>query len=70
MATTGPNRLKTLYTRLPPGAPLNSEDLAAMGISADLAVHYVRAGWLTRLTRGVFCRPNDKLALHPCLVLL
>ena len=70
MATTGPNRLNTLYTRLPPGAPLTSEDLAAMGISSDLAVHYVRAGWLTRLTRGVFCRPNDTLALHPSLVLL
>ncbi len=59
-----------LYTRLPPGAPLTSKDLAALGISADLAVHYVRAGWLMRLTRGVFCRPNDNLALHPSLVLL
>jgi len=47
-----------------------SEDLAALGISADLAVHYVRAGWLTRLARGVYCRPNDTLALGPCLVLL
>jgi len=50
--------------------PLTSEDLAGLGISADLAVHYVRAGWLTRLTRGVFCRPNDTLALYPSLVLL
>ncbi|RCW65144.1 transcriptional regulator with AbiEi antitoxin domain of type IV toxin-antitoxin system [Pseudorhodoferax soli] len=41
-----------------------------MGISADLAVHYVRAGWLVRLTRGVFARQNDVLALHPCLVFL
>lgn len=41
-----------------------------MGISADLAVHYVRAGWLTRLARGVFCRPNDPPALHPSLLLL
>lgn len=41
-----------------------------MGISADLAVHYVRAGWLTRLARGVFCRPNDPPALYPSLVLL
>lgn len=47
-----------------------SEDLAALGISADLAVHYVRAGWLTRLARGVYCRPNEPLALHPSLVLL
>lgn len=49
---------------------MTSEDLAALGISADLAVHYVRSGWLVRLARGVFCRPNDALALHPTLVFL
>lgn len=70
MATTEESKLKTLYTRLVPGTPLTSEDLAALGISADLAVHYVRAAWLTRLMRGVFCRPNDTLALHPSLLLL
>ena len=70
MATTKTSKLKTLYTCLAPGTPLTSEDLAALGISADLAVHYVRAGWLTRLARGVYCRPNDALALHPSLVLL
>ncbi|WP_054517127.1 type IV toxin-antitoxin system AbiEi family antitoxin domain-containing protein [Achromobacter xylosoxidans] len=70
MATTNPSKLKGLYTRLTPGAPLTSGDLAALGISADLAVHYVRAGWLTRLARGVYARPNDTLALHPCLLLL
>jgi hypothetical protein len=41
-----------------------------MGISADLAVHYARAGWLKRLARGVYCRPNEALSLHPSLVLL
>jgi len=70
MATTGTSKLNALYTRLAPGTPLISEELAALGISADLAVHYVRAGWLTRLTRGVYCRPNETLALHPSLVLL
>ena len=35
-----------------------------MGVSADLAVHYVRAGWLTRLARGVFARPDTPLELH------
>ena len=70
MATIGTSKLNALYTRLPPGMPLTSDDLAALGISADLAVHYVRAGWLTRLARGVFCRPNDTLALHPSLILL
>ncbi len=70
MATTGGNKLKALYTRLPLGTPLASEDLEGLGISADLAVHYVRSGWLTRLARGVFSRPNDILALHPSLRLL
>ena len=70
MATTGTSKLNALYTHLTPGTPLTSEDLAALSISADLAVHYVRAGWLTRLTRGVFCRPNDTLDMHPSLLLL
>ena len=70
MATANQSKLNTLYTRLAPGAPLTSEDLAALGISADLAVHYVRAGWLTRLARGVYGRPNDILTLHPSLLLL
>lgn len=70
MGTTNVNKLKTLYTSLPPGAPLTSENLARMGISADLAVHYVRSGWLLRLARGVYCRPNEALALHPTLVML
>ena len=70
MATTEVNKLKTLYTQLVPGTPLTSQDLAGLGISPDLAVHYVRAGWLTRLTRGVFCRPNDALASYPSLLLL
>jgi Transcriptional regulator, AbiEi antitoxin, Type IV TA system/Transcriptional regulator, AbiEi antitoxin N-terminal domain len=70
MATTTRNKLNLLYTRLAPGTPVSTEDLAALGISADLAVHYVRAGWLQRLARGVYCRPNDPPALHPSIVLL
>lgn len=70
MATTRRNKLKDLYTHLAPGAPVTSEDLAAIGISADLAVHYVRAGWLRRLARGVYCRISDPPALHPSLALL
>ncbi|GAB2507400.1 type IV toxin-antitoxin system AbiEi family antitoxin domain-containing protein [Pseudoxanthomonas sangjuensis] len=70
MATIGKNKLNALYAQVRLGAPVASEDLAALGISADLAVHYVRAGWLTRLARGVYCRPNEPLALHPSLVLL
>ncbi len=70
MTTINSSKLNLLYTRLMPGMPIASEDLAAWGISADLAVHYVRAGWLTRLARGVYCRPNDSLSLHPSLLLL
>jgi hypothetical protein len=44
-----------------------SQDLAERGISADLAVHYAKAGWLVRLAHGVYTRPGDSLALHPCL---
>jgi hypothetical protein len=63
-------KLNTFYRETAPGAPVTSQDLATLGISADLAVHYVRAGWLVRLARGVFSRSNDTLALHPSLVLL
>ena len=70
MATTQRDKLNKLYTHLAPGTPLTSEDLTALGISADLAVHYVRAGWLERLARGVYCRPNDPPALHPSIALL
>lgn len=70
MATTTESKLKRLYSNLASGTPLTSEDLAALGISADLAVHYVRAGWLERLARGVFSRPGEALSLHPSLLLL
>lgn len=70
MATLNRSKLNRLYTRLAPGRPLTSTDLAALDISADLAVHYVRAGWLERLARGVYCRPNDPPALYPSLALL
>jgi hypothetical protein len=70
MATTQRDKLNRLYTHLAPGTPLTSEDLAGLGVSADLAVHYVRAGWLERLARGVYCRPNDPPALHPSVALL
>jgi hypothetical protein len=70
MTTINRNKLNTLYSHLVSGTPLTSENLAALGISANLAVHYVKAGWLSRLGRGVYYRPNEKLALYPSLKLL
>lgn len=70
MATINRSKLNSLYTRLTPGTPLTSADLATLDISADLAVHYVRSGWLLRLARGVYCRPGEDLELQPCLQLL
>jgi len=63
-------KLKELVNLIEPGTPLTTNDLAAMGISADLAVHYVKAGWLTRLARGVYCRPNAPLDQNAALLLL
>jgi hypothetical protein len=64
------SKLNSLYVKLRPGTPVTSEELASLGVSADLAVHYVRAGWLTRLARGVFARPDTPLELHSSLRLL
>jgi len=64
------SKLITLYARVPSGTPVTSQDLSRLGVSADLAVHYVRSGWLTRLARGVYCRPDVPVALHPSLKLL
>lgn len=64
------SRLNDLYSKLRAGSPVTSQELTGLGVSADLAVHYVRAGWLTRLARGVFARPDTPLELHPSLRLL
>src|ERR1039457_4031308 len=70
MTTTGKSILNRLYARTVAGTPVTSEDLASLGVSADLAVHYVRAGWLNRLARGVFVRQGEAPGLHPSLRLL
>jgi hypothetical protein len=64
------SRPDDLYSRVGPGSPVTSHELAGRGVSADLAVHCVRAGWLTRLARGVFSRPDVPLDLHRSLRLL
>lgn len=70
MATTEASKLKILAKHLVPGAPLTSDDLRKLGISADLTTHYARAGWLTRLSRGVYAKPGDELSVRPSLLVL
>ncbi len=70
MATTSQNKLKGLYEEVQPGCPLTSAALADHGISADLAVHYARSGWLKRLARGVYCRPGEPLSRDGSLAVL
>ena len=64
------SKLNALYAKVSPGRPVTSDELATLGVSADLAVHYVRAKWLTRLARGVFTGPDTPLNLHASLRLL
>lgn len=52
------------------GTPVTSRQLAKLSVSADLAVGYVRSGWLIRLARGVFSRTGDTPLLGPSLVVL
>ncbi len=64
------DKLKRLFTTIPAGEPFSSRRLATLDISADLAVSYVRSGWLLRLARGVFCRAGDEPDLGRSLVFL
>lgn len=47
--------------RMPRGAPLGSDELKSIGVSAPLAYQYVKRGWLNKLGRGVFTLPADEL---------
>lgn len=70
MTTTETNKLKDLYAQLAPGTPVSSTQLLQLGVSPDLAAYYARAGWLVRLARGVYRRPEQSLLLAPSLKLL
>ena len=70
MHSVAKDKLKRLFTTIPPGEPLSSRRLAALGISADLAVAYERSGWLVRLARGVYCRAGDTPELGRSLLAL
>jgi Transcriptional regulator, AbiEi antitoxin, Type IV TA system/Transcriptional regulator, AbiEi antitoxin N-terminal domain len=59
--------LRRLQTEVPRGAPVETAQLAALGVSSALAHHYLKSGWLSRLGRGVFRFPNDDLRQADCL---
>ena len=59
--------LRRLSTGVPRGAPLDTAQLADLGVTPALAHHYVKSGWLNRLGRGVFQFPNDLLRQEHCL---
>jgi len=70
VTTTNKNNLKSLLGLVPPGTPVSAKTLGQNGISNDLAAHYVKSGWLVRLGRGVYARPEDSIEVRPALRLL
>ncbi|MDP1712926.1 MAG: AbiEi antitoxin N-terminal domain-containing protein, partial [Candidatus Nanopelagicaceae bacterium] len=50
--------------------PLDLKTLANHGVSAALAAHYSRTGWLTRLGPGVYAFPGGRLDRDQCLLFL
>ena len=70
MATIERNKLNALFTKVSPGTPLTSAHLADLGISSNLSGQYAKAGWLTRLSHGVYARANDVLDVHRALAVL
>lgn len=70
MALTNQNNPIKALSGLPWGGPIDTACLRAVGVSAALASHYVRAGWLMRLGRGVFMFPHDELEVTASLKML
>ncbi len=64
------NLLRRLQTEVPRGAPVDTAQLAVLGVSSALAHYYLKSDWLNRLGRGVFSFPNDNLREADCLKFL
>lgn len=62
--------IKRLQAELPRGAPFDLPTLSQFGVSSQLAAHYAEAGWLVRLTQGVYAFPNDDFDIYGALQLL
>ena len=61
MASPNQNTPIKALVSLPRGVPVDARALRELGASSSLSSHYVRAGWLARLGRGVFMFPGDQL---------
>lgn len=64
------NLIKSLQANLPRGAPFDLEILSQFGVSPQRAAQYVEAGWLVRLSHGVYAFPNDNFDVYGALKLL
>lgn len=65
------NRLSRLLHETAPGVPLSTEDLRdRFNVSAQLALHYVKRGWLERIASGVYSLPNVPITLNGTLSFL
>jgi hypothetical protein len=67
MALERGHNLKRLLKEAEPGRPLTTSRLAQMGVSAQLAHHYVENKWLDKLGHGVFLRAGDQPSLEKSL---
>ncbi|WP_414443247.1 type IV toxin-antitoxin system AbiEi family antitoxin domain-containing protein [Burkholderia sp. 22PA0106] len=56
------NSVQRLMQESPRGFPIDSDMLRAWGVSAALASHMVKAGWLQRLSQGAYLLTGDKPA--------
>ena len=61
------SKLTRLLNQGKSGVPILTRDLRESGISARLASHYVKSGWLNRIGYGAYCLPNDAVTLDGAL---
>lgn len=62
--------IKRLQADLPRGAPFGLDALDQMDVSPQLAAHYAKEGWLTRLGQGVYAFPNDDFGVQGAIAFL
>lgn len=55
---------------MPRGAPFDLAILSQFGVTPQLAAHYARSGWLTRLAQGTYAFPSDEFEVYSALKFL